>query len=409
MIAARVHGPVDFAARLCGEANAGTSVARRMFRCIEGGAGDAVFKSTDCPTATMTDAETKLYQPFLHAGFKREYVPIPPPTSDPTLSLKVHALVKQPSISPTAPQSQTLVLLHGHPQSNVIWHRVIPLLFSRLSRAAWDSLRIIIPDLRGHGQSEVPDIERDDAGLYASEAMRERYSKRQMACDVVEVANALGCEGPFGVVAHDRGARVSHRLALDYPSRVTGMLLLDIAPTLDMYEATEFNFATLYWHWFFLIQPHPFPEEMIVANPQAYLTKLTSRFANTDPESTKEATHPPHILASYLATLSRPLNAQATCEDYRASNPRDGIDVTDHDAQSRRDGVRIKCPLRILWGAKGVVEQVYGRDKVLQYWRDCCDSPNLLDHQSKAVGCGHYVPEENPQDVVDNLVNFFKL
>lgn len=145
-----------------------------------------------------------LYSPFLQAGLKQEYVTVPPPASDPTLSLKIHTLVKQPTA--TEDSTKTIVFLHGHPQSNVIWHRVIPFLQSTLTPSSWNSLRIIIPDLRGHGLSGVPDIERDDNGAYKNQAMRERYSKRQMGRDIVEVVNALGCTQQFFLVAHDRGA-----------------------------------------------------------------------------------------------------------------------------------------------------------------------------------------------------------
>lgn len=165
---------------------------------------NSLFNAIHRNMTTDTSAPSPLFSPFLEAGFKQDYVQVPPPASDPTLSLKIHTLVKQPTSNDDS--TKTIVFLHGHPQSNVIWHRVIPLLQSTLSPSSWHSLRIIIPDLRGHGLSGVPDIQRDNNGAYKNHAMRERYSKRQMGRDIVQVVDALGCTQQFSLVAHDRGA-----------------------------------------------------------------------------------------------------------------------------------------------------------------------------------------------------------
>ncbi|CAO1638295.1 unnamed protein product [Sympodiomycopsis kandeliae] len=351
-----------------------------------------------------SSSEKQLYEPFISNGFQRRQVDIPPSENDPELELSLHVLVKRPSVTPQS--ATTIVLLHGHPQSNLIWHRVIPLLKSTLDQ--WDSLRILIPDLRGHGQSGIPRIERNEKGEYKNSIMRQRYSKRAMARDIVQVCqkcNVRDDEKIF-IVAHDRGARVAHRLALDYPEKVEKMILLDIAPTLNMYTSADHRFASDYWHWFFLIQPWPFPENFILGNPKAYLDKMTSR-----PNSGTDTTdlHPKHIKDSYLSTLSDPLNVEATCEDYRASNPIDGIDIIVHDIESSEKGIKINCPIRVLWGSKGVIQAVYGKDQALAFWRKACQQDNLLDRKSRAVQSGHYIPEENPTQVVQDLIDFFSL
>lgn len=157
-----------------------------------------------------------------------------------------------------------------------------------------------------------------------------------------------------------------------------------------MYDKTDHVFATAYWHWFFLIQPHPFPEEIILAKPSAYLQKMTSRFPNSSQtQQPKEPLHPPQILASYEATLSSPAHVEATCEDYRQAAP-GGADWG-LDAASRKAGEKVQCPFRALWGDRGIIQQMYG-SKTLDLWQ--AQTASKLDSKSRAVDSGHYVPED---------------
>ncbi|KAK7533753.1 putative epoxide hydrolase [Phyllosticta citribraziliensis] len=269
-----------------------------------------------------------------------------------------------------------LVLLHGFPQTHAIWHRVAPTLSS--------SYHVIIPDLRGYGLSDAAPASPNNAF----------YSKDAMALDVIKVAAALRPSGtspdspaPFFLVGHDRGARVSHALALNHPTAVRRMILLDICPTLAMFDAADAAFAARYWHWFFLVQPHPLPERVMSAAPADWLRLLMGGLKN-DP-------HPffhPLALASYAAAFRRPESITAMCEDYRAAR---GVDC-DVQAQDRGEGGRrISVPLRVLWGKKGVVEMFFD---ALKEWGRVVEEGVELD--GWAVDSGHYVPEEAPEEVL---------
>ncbi len=208
-----------------------------------------------------------------------------------------------------------LLLLHGHPQTHSIWHKVAPALAERYA--------VVAPDLRGYGDSGKP------RGLPG----HGNYAKRAMAQDLVELMAALG-HARFRVLAHDRGARVAHRLAVDHPDRVERLSTLDIAPTLAMYEHTNLAFAKAYWHWFFLIQPHPFPETLMAADPELYLRHtMGTRSAGLAPFT-------PGAWAEYLRCLRDPGTIHAICEDYRASA---GIDL-DHDREDLAHGRKVACP-----------------------------------------------------------------
>lgn len=270
-------------------------------------------------------------------------------------------------ISPALPP---LLLLHGHPQSHVIWHRVAPELSRHFS--------LIMPDLRGYGDSSKP----------AGDPQHLAYSKRAMAQDMQALMQHFGYQH-YQVLAHDRGARVAHRLALDYPEAVTHLLLLDIAPTLAMYEQTSQQFATLYWHWFFLIQPAPFPETLINASPLTYLRR-TIRAAVGQFE--------PQAWAEYERCIQNPETVRAMCEDYRASAT---IDL-EHDRADNVSQRRIQCPLQVLWARHGVIEQCFDP---LAEWRKLCCLPTLVS--GYAVDCGHYIPEEAPQAVIEAALKFF--
>lgn len=264
-----------------------------------------------------------------------------------------------------------LVLLHGFPQTHAMWHRVA----SRLA----DRYRLVLPDLRGYGASAAPPDQPDHA----------QASKRAMAQDVVDVVTALGIDR-FFLCGHDRGGRVAHRLALDHPQRVARLCVIDIAPTLDMYERTDMAFARAYYHWFHLIQPAPLPETMIGGNARAYLhAKLggwgSGGLGHIEPEA----------LQAYEAAFCRPEAIHSACEDYRASA---GIDLA-HDRAGREQGQRIACDTLVLWGERGVVHRFFDP---LALWQAQC-AGTVSGH---AMPAGHFIPEERPEATAEALAGF---
>ena len=263
-----------------------------------------------------------------------------------------------------------LLLLHGHPQTHAMWNAVADRLAERFT--------VVAADLRGYGDSSrVP--AGDDSAAYA---------KRAMAADMVALMARLGFER-FRLGAHDRGARVAHRLALDHPQRVERLLLLDIAPTLAMYEGTTEAFARAYWHWFFLIQPAPLPERLIEADPVAYVREVMGR------RHAGLAVFVPEALAEYERCIAIAGTAASICGDYRASA---GIDLTP-DRADRDAGRRLAMPLRVLWGGQGVVGRCFD---VPALWRDAAG-----DVSGHALDCGHYVAEERPDEVLAEMLGFF--
>jgi len=263
-----------------------------------------------------------------------------------------------------------LLLLHGHPQTHLIWHRVAPALAERFT--------VVAVDLRGYGDSGRPPA--DPAHL--------NHSKREMALDALAAMRHHGFER-FGVLAHDRGARVAHRLAADHPQAVERMLLLDIAPTLAMYQHTSEAFARAYWHWFFLIQPPPLPEALIESDPVRYIRSVMGgRHAGLAPFAAE-------VLAEYERCAAIAGTAASICEDYRASA---GIDL-DHDRADIAAGARLAMPLRVLWGAHGAVGRNFD---VLALWRERADRVD-----GRALPCGHYVPEEAPGELLAEALDFF--
>jgi len=271
-----------------------------------------------------------------------------------------------------APGGPPVLLLHGYPQTHAIWHRVAPQLGARFA--------LVMPDLRGYGRSGKPDSGPDHAA----------YSKRVMAADQIAVMDALG-HGWFFVVGHDRGGRVAHRLALDHPARVARLCVLDISPTLTMYEATDFEFARAYYHWFHLIQPAPLPERHIAGNP---IADLHGKLAGWG--SGGLALFDPQAIAEYEGAFADPATIHATCEDYRAAA---GIDL-DHDRASRAAGERLSMPLHVLWGERGVVHRLF---RPLDDWRAVSDAVVT----GRALPGGHFLPEECADEVVDELTQFF--
>lgn len=264
-----------------------------------------------------------------------------------------------------------LLLLHGHPQTHVMWHRVVPELMTRYT--------LIVPDLRGYGDSSRP--EPGDECI--------AYSKRVMAQDMALLMRELGF-ARFFVGAHDRGARVAHRLALDFPERVRRLFLLDIAPTLDMYEQTSQAFATAYWHWFLFIQPAPLPERMIEADPVAFIRLYMGR------RHAGLGVFGAAAMAEYERCYALPGAAAAVCNDYRASA---GIDLR-HDRADREAGRHLAVPLKVLWGRHGAVGRCFD---VLGLWRRISRS----EVAGFAVDCGHYLAEEKPELVAREMRAFF--
>ncbi len=261
-----------------------------------------------------------------------------------------------------------LLLLHGYPQSHVIWHQIAPVLAR--------SFHLICPDLRGYGDSSAP----------PSTADHYPYSKRAMAQDMIEVMAALGYD-TFSVAGHDRGARVTHRMALDHPEKIQKACVMDIAPTRYVFNHTDQQLATGYYHWFFLIQPDGLPERMIGADPGYYLTEKLKRW------SAPGAVFAEAAVAEYVRCYSRPESIHAACEDYRAGA---SIDLVHDDADQN---TKVKCPLLVLWGEQGFVNRTYN---VLDVWQQHAEHV-----EGRALDCGHFLPEEAPAAVCDALLQFF--
>jgi len=262
-----------------------------------------------------------------------------------------------------------LLLLHGHPQTHAMWHRVAPRLAEHFT--------VVMMDLRGYGDSARPEAGEGSAN----------YSKREMALDAIEGMRACGVRR-FKVLAHDRGARVAHRLAADHADAVERLMLLDIAPTLAMYERTTEAFARAYWHWFFLVQPPPLPEALIDSDPVRYIRSVMGK------RHAGLGAFAPEALAEYERCAAIPGTAQAICADYRASA---GIDL-EHDRADIAAGRTLTQPLRVLWGAHGVVGQCFD---VLALWRE-----RTAHVEGGALPCGHYIAEEAPEALLADAIPF---
>ena len=251
-----------------------------------------------------------------------------------------------------------------------MWHKVAPVLAERF--------HVVAPDITGYGGSPKPPATTAHAP----------YSKRHMAQDMVDLMQELGHDH-FQIVAHDRGARVAHRLALDHSSRVEQLALLDIVPTLEHFERANMDFALGYYHWFWLAQPHPFPETLINASPDVWFRAHTNREPKDDDFFAPEA------LADYLSHLRIPDTVRGICEDYRAAAT---IDL-EHDRESRNAGQKVQCPMLVLWGAKGKIDRWYD---ALDLWRNYSTGPLT----GGAVNSGHYLAEEAPEEVLNWLDQF---
>ena len=263
-----------------------------------------------------------------------------------------------------------LLLLHGYPQTHVMWHKIAPHLAN--------SFTVIASDLRGYGDSSKPQTTEN----------HEPYSKRAMASDQVQLMEHLGYKS-FFVAGHDRGGRVAHRMALDHPQAIKKLVVMDIAPTYTMYKTTDMEFAKAYYHWFFLIQPFDIPERMIGADPLYFLNKKFGQWGRESGAFTEEAFN------EYLRCLT-PETIHASCEDYRASA---SIDL-EHDQVDIDSGHKMTCPLLCLWGEKGFVGNKYDVPGEWRKWTD--------EVTGYALACGHYLPEEAPDETLKYLLDFFE-
>jgi haloacetate dehalogenase len=264
-----------------------------------------------------------------------------------------------------------LLLLHGHPQTHVIWHKVVPSLTKHFT--------VVAADLRGYGDSGKPEASPDHSN----------HSKRRMALDQVGLMRHLGFES-FLLMGHDRGARVAARLTLDHPDAVQRLVTLDIAPTLSVYENTSFESAQAYWHWYFLVRPAPFPEAFIQAEPKLFLDHSLlvggaerSHFADA-------------AYAEYLRCFVNPDIARGVCEDYRAGI---SIDI-EHDKATLASDHRINCPFLVLWGEKN---KVFQRINPLVEWRNYAPQAT-----GGALPSGHFIPEEIPDMLLDQVLPFLR-
>jgi len=261
-----------------------------------------------------------------------------------------------------------VLLLHGIPETHLMWHRVAPRLAERFT--------VVATDLRGYG----------DSGKPPSDADHTPYSMREIARDQVEVMNALGYDR-FSVIGHDRGGRCAYRLALDHPDTVARLGVLDVVPTGDAYRRADARFSLGYWVWSFLAAPHPVPEQFIARAPAV----LVDYMLDSWPE-VKDA-FPAEVRAEYVAKFSDPDTVHAICEEYRAAATLDF--QYDEDDRGKR---RIVCPLLVLWSHTGSVAKLYDP---LEIWRGWAD-----DVRGAPVPAGHFIPEEAPDEVVRRLLDF---
>ena len=266
---------------------------------------------------------------------------------------------------------EPVLLLHGYPQTHACWHQMAPELARHYT--------VICADLRGYGDSSKPPGLPDHSN----------YSKRAMAQDMVELMTALGFER-FHLVGHDRGGRVSHRLAADHPQRVHTLSVLDISPTLKMFERTDMAFARAYYHWFLMLQPSPLPEELLAGRVPFFILGRVGREEADLSKFSDEA------VREYVRCFAEPDAIHASCEDYRAAGT---IDL-DHDRADRAAGHKLQMPLLALWGRDGVVASMFD---CLADWRELA-----VDVTGRALPCGHFIPEEAPDEALAQVESFLR-
>jgi haloacetate dehalogenase len=274
---------------------------------------------------------------------------------------------------------EAVLLLHGNPETHLMWHKIAPKLA--------DHYTVVLTDLRGYGDSSKPKGLPDHSN----------YSKREMGRDQAVVMKQLGYENYY-LAGHDRGARVSHRMVIDYPNRIKKCIIMDIIPTYDMYAKTDKDFATSYWHWFFLIQPYDLPERLFGADPSYILRTMLKRAISPQKY---DASFPEDVVKEYERHYHNPDHLHAVCEDYRAGAT---IDL-EHDLSDRAKIIEI--PLLIMWGKSGGDPKrhtVVSRRDFLGIWKERASNVTGLGVEN----CGHFIPEEEPEATYDAFINFFK-
>ena len=260
-----------------------------------------------------------------------------------------------------------LLLLHGYPQTHLIWHKTAPELAKNFT--------VVVADLRGYGSSFV----------LPGDKKHINYSKREMAQDMIQLMRKLGYK-KFFVSGHDRGGRVAHRMARDHRKSVIAISVLDICPTLDMYEKTNMSFATSYFHWYFLIQPKWLPEKMIRSDPKKWMKSCLDKWSGKNKFGKVED--------DYLKSFKQMKRIHATCEDYRASAT---IDL-EHDRKDREK--KLNIPIQVLWGKKGVIGKQF---KPVRIWQKYTNKKVF----GIGINSGHFIPEENPKETIKQLKKFF--
>jgi haloacetate dehalogenase len=269
----------------------------------------------------------------------------------------------------TAGRGSPVLLLHGYPQTHLIWHHVAPALAEHHT--------VVMTDLRGYGDSDKP----------PGGPRHEKYSKRAMAHDQLTVMRKLGFK-EFAVAGHDRGGRVAHRLALDHPQAVTHLAVLDIVPTRHVFRHADAHFGLGYWHWFFLAAGNGIPERLIGADPEFWIkTRMTARHQGGTPFD-------PAAIAEYVRCFADPAAIHASCEDYRAAA---SIDL-EHDETDAGQGRLVTAPVLALWGARSFVGRSYDVPRI---WRQYASEVTGI-----ALPSDHYLPEEAPQQTAAALLDF---
>ena len=260
-----------------------------------------------------------------------------------------------------------LLLLHGYPETHLMWHKTAPALSKYFT--------VVVADLRGYGNSLVLPGGKNHIN----------YSKREMAKDMVQLMDKLNFK-KFFVAGHDRGGRVAHRMARDFRKKILALSVLDICPTLDMYENTSEQFARAYFHWFFLIQPAPLPERMIMSDPKKWIKNCLNKWSGNHKFGNVEET--------YLKSFKQKKRLHASCEDYRASAT---IDL-EHDKKDRNK--KLNIPIQILWGKRGVIGKQFNSIKIWQKYSN-------KKVYGAEINSGHFIPEQNPMQVIFQLKKFF--
>jgi haloacetate dehalogenase len=267
-----------------------------------------------------------------------------------------------------------VLLLHGFPQTHLMWRSVASQLACNFS--------VVCADLRGYGRSGCPVSTPDHAP----------YAKRAMARDMVTVMERLGFPH-FSVAGHDRGGRVAYRMALDHPDRIDRLAVLDVVPTEAVWDRADSRFALAFWPWSLLAQPEPLPERILAAAPDAIIDDALGGWGSPS------VVFPPEVRAAYVQALRSPDHAHAICEEYRAAATLD----REHDKSDRVNGRRIVCPLLVLWSARGALDTWYVEESgPIGLWRAWGN-----DVHGHALDAGHFFPEEAPEQTADALNDFF--